>query len=296
MEDQLVCKVGDEAVFEAMNNQLLTQWFSDVNLSNLLATGNTFQAPITADTSFYVVHSDYTLNNYVGKIIPENNSTSHNGGFYLVFDALADFTLKSVLVRAQGAKIRTLQVRNENNEVVQSKEIFIPDGTQRININLSIPKGLNWQIGFAAGADLHRDNSGITYPYQLKDLVNIKQSTANNQELNFYYYLYNWEVEQDFACKSEVKKVNARVDICTNTETINSSSLIYPNPFTQYITVNTSTAKSSLFMYDLQGKEVYTKILQVGKNNINLSFLANGIYLVKIEENSQTVNYRLVKN
>jgi uncharacterized protein YjdB len=55
---------------------------------------------------------------------------------------------------------------------------------------------------------------------------------------------------------------------------------IYPNPFTDYILVNTPAAQQ-ISIYSASGQCVYERTLQAGTNRIDTSRLPNGVYLVK---------------
>ena len=70
----------------------------------------------------------------------------------------------------------------------------------------------------------------------------------------------------------------------TQQESVNTIE-IYPNPTDQFIHIHHDGLKE---IYTILGE----KILVTHKNTINVSFLANGIYLIKV--NNQTM--RLIKN
>ena len=85
---------------------------------------------------------------------------------------------------------------------MESKEINIPDGESFIDINLSIPAGNDLEIGFAEGANLFRNNANTNYPYQVNNVISIKASTANIDPLDYYYYLYDWQITTLGGCET----------------------------------------------------------------------------------------------
>ena len=56
---------------------------------------------------------------------------------------------------------------------------------------------------------------------------------------------------------------------------------VYPNPVSINVFVILSEAKNLILMNSL-GQELKTQKLEIGKNEINVSDLANGIYFLKI--------------
>ena len=78
-------------------------------------------------------------------------------------------------------------------------------------------------------------------------------------------------------------------DLSVNTVGINeaaSSSLaVYPNPVKNQFTVNTS---GDLFVYDLAGKKVFSKLVSAGES-VSVSELKTGIYFVKMGSSVQKI-------
>ncbi|MDR0686869.1 MAG: T9SS type A sorting domain-containing protein [Dysgonamonadaceae bacterium] len=58
---------------------------------------------------------------------------------------------------------------------------------------------------------------------------------------------------------------------------------VYPNPFTDYIIINTGENNSAR-IFDLSGKTVLTSTLVSGRNQITTSALQKGVYLLKVGE------------
>ena len=76
----------------------------------------------------------------------------------------------------------------------------------------------------------------------------------------------------------------------------NADFRLYPNPAREQLTIEMKDASSTyqLEIIDMLGKKVYnTKIQKVG--HIDVSALASGTYLVKLNSNSQTSTVRFVK-
>ena len=82
----------------------------------------------------------------------------------------------------------------------------------------------------------------------------------------------------------------------TNENTSNSWVTIYPNPVTNFLTINTSSQILKVEFTDITGKIV--KTLDVHSNQIaaDVSTLSNGVYFVKIEGEYGIKYSKFIKN
>ncbi|WP_343624080.1 glycosyl hydrolase family 28 protein [Flavobacterium lindanitolerans] len=72
----------------------------------------------------------------------------------------------------------------------------------------------------------------------------------------------------------------------TNPKNIN----VYPNPLVDYININNLTIKNATFkLVDIQGRTISTKQIDSENSQIYVGDLANGLYLVTIEDNGQII-------
>ena len=82
-------------------------------------------------------------------------------------------------------------------------------------------------------------------------------------------------------------------------EEFSNSISVYPNPFSDRITVNTLVSGScKITISDIQGRIVYTELRQVndqGNFELNLSQLNAGIYILKMETNASNAMTRISK-
>jgi len=73
----------------------------------------------------------------------------------------------------------------------------VPNGTTRVQLDFKVPAGTGHRItayddNTEIIQQLHRDNAGVSYPYDLAGLGAITGSTGGS---SLYYYLYDWHVE-----------------------------------------------------------------------------------------------------
>ncbi|MCY1250315.1 hypothetical protein D3C86_1843070 [compost metagenome] len=65
---------------------------------------------------------------------------------------------------------------------------------------------------------------------------------------------------------------------------------MYPNPLVDYININNLTIKNATFkLIDFQGRTISTKKIDSENSQIYVGNLANGIYVVMIEDNGQII-------
>ncbi len=173
------------------------EWYDQPLGGTLLDTGSVFTTPaISTTTTYYVQESVPNPVQYVGP--PDNNFGS--GGYYtgnrhLIFDVYNPCTLVSVKVYASGAGNRTIELRDHNGTVLQSLTANIPDGMSRVTLNWHLNPGTDYQLGVAGtGSNLYRNSSGASFPYTLPGLISIK---GTNAPAGYYYFYYDWEVQQD---------------------------------------------------------------------------------------------------
>ncbi len=200
----------------------LIQWYASAMDQSPVFTGESFATNIAQTTSFFATAStDYLAVNHVG---PGANSVggggNHAGDQFLILDASVPFQLKSAIVYANGAGDRTFRLKDANGVVLLDKTVFINDGESRISLDMDIPQGIGLQLGCINPANLFRNSSGITYPYTVPGVMQIKASTGG---ASYYYYLYDIEIESIAACESDPVAVTGIVDIAPSAPIIAAS-------------------------------------------------------------------------
>ena len=280
-------------------------WYNTVSGGTLLASGNTFSTPsLTTTTTYYAVSSISQTPIYGA---PANNTVfgggsnfNANADRYLIFDVLQPCTLKSVTVVSNSAGNRFIELRNASGVVLQTATVNIAAGTQTVALNFSLTPGSSYQLGNTVGTlvDMYRNNTGSGYPYNIGSLVSITAADAGS---SFYYFYYNWEVQQA-DCQSAATAVTANVSICTglNNATVENNIQLYPNPATDVLTFNISqdlvSTTKSIEMYDALGKLIHTISVSSEQTQVNVSDLAKGVYTCRIvNSTNQTMVKRFVK-
>ncbi len=286
----------------------IINWYDASSAGNLVGSGNPFTTPIiSATTTYYAEAINYGANTKVG---PATNTIGGGNNFtgqqHLVFTAFKGFLLKSVLVFANGAGNRTIELRDSSGQVLQFRTVNIPSGQQRVAVNFDVSAGVGYQLGLSSSStvDLFRNNSGVQYPYS-NDMLSITKSSANTGPLDYYYFFYDWEVQE--YCKFSRIPVTAIFDpncIATSiNEFKNNFSLkLLPNPTTTNSKLNVSLNKAvnaEIFVNNLNGqlvKTVYKGNVASGNSSfiIDTDNLENGIYFVSFKSKEVSKVIKLI--
>ena len=84
-----------------------------------------------------------------------------------------------------------------------------------------------------------------------------------------------------------------------NNKNIDYSVIIYPNPTKDFIVITPQQQfvnNDFVEIYSLDGRKVMTQILNGSNAKIDIQGLKNGIYFVRITQNSQVVVKTIIKN
>jgi subtilisin family serine protease len=195
--------VGEQGVY----------WYSQNNLTIPLADGNTFLTPPIDGPFTYLmdVYTPYT----VGKTMEENdnmiNESDVNRG--LVFDVQLPIYLKSVKVNAAEKGGRIIKLYDGEGNSLATKLLNIQEvGEQRIELNIFVPSGDNYFLTIDAGRSLSHHITGVDFPYEVADVIQITKARDDQSDTRFrYFYFYEWEVEALSACG----KIGLDLDIST---------------------------------------------------------------------------------
>lgn len=87
-----------------------------------------------------------------------------------------------------------------------------------------------------------------------------------------------------------------QVTISTIKESTNTTFTVYPNPTTNYFTIEADNKVNfSVFLTDLNGKNIQSFLLNELTTQINIEEYPAGIYLLTIKENEAINTYKIIK-
>jgi len=139
-----------------------------------------------------------------------------------------------------------------------------------------------------SGKYLYADSIGIINDTVIKVFLNIPQEA----ETGFWDITLLTDQEGDFHLKDKFK---IRSDVSIN-EITNSNTSVYPNPFSDYIKIQSVTSIKQIVLYDLTGKALFDNNLinnsQWVLSTINLD---SGVYVLKVIDEKQVILKKIIK-
>ncbi len=279
-----------------------TYWYLNVNDTIPFFTGDTLNTSVLTNTTiFWAQNAQVNLSQYVGDTRSFSEGSYYNSGtqHYLNFNCYAKCTLVSVEVNAQTAGNRLIELKNASGITLQSKNVYIPAGINRITLNFELPVENNLKLAGPSYPNLWRNNNGAYYPYVLTNVLSITSSSASTNPYGYYYFFYNWEIKLP-DCFSKKVPVVAYVDNCDNIiQSENNYIKIYPNPADKTINIvlPESFGITSFAMTNIMGIPIQIPLRLKGNGfSIETINLQEGVYLIYLSNNTQTFVYKVVIN
>ena len=85
-------------------------------------------------------------------------------------------------------------------------------------------------------------------------------------------------------------------DLILGTNNVSQTSIThYPNPVENILYLNSKDAIDSVAIYTITGQKVSNVTFNENRNEVNLSNLSSGLYLVKVSSNGSVENFKVVK-
>ena len=236
-------------------------WYDSPAGGNVINTGTNYQTPLLTSSNTYYV-SENALNSTMNGG-PANENTLGAGGWhyndahYLIFNCSEPTQLSSVDVYAETGFTINIELRDSQNNVLQSTNTNLTQGLNTVNLNFSVPIGTDLQLGISGTNDgLYRNNNlNNAFPMNVGNNIEITRSSAGSNAYQYYYYFYNWEV-QEFCSSARIPveaiiiptaaisiNPNQNINICSG----DSVELVATNGFNNYLW-NTQETTQSIFV------------------------------------------------
>ena len=303
-----VCE-GETTTLEVSSNNLIA-WYSQDGLS--IGSGNTYTTDALFESEIFYASSAVESNLPLG---PEAHSGDSDYSInvdaygFLIFDATQDFTLESVDVYTDTPGERSFIIQNSDGETILEHTEFIGvaiDEPQTVMLDFNVPAGLDYRIGTDIEVNnqniggenpmLKRTNGDLSYPYAIDGKVNIKNAWYYDGDTytDYYYYLYNWQVQGTTNICSMVP-IEVKVIECEQTSVANNNDFwgvaIYPNPSNGEINIDMALSTASNIKIELSNimgqivkSETLSDVKEI-KTSFDWSDLKSGVYSVNLSSN-----------
>jgi len=192
-----------------INSNDLIHWYRDTNDLPFFNGDSLTMVNIRKDTSFFIRAIDDNKTSNLGplnSIGPGNYSTSNE---YIEFDVEKPLRIESIVFFSERPGTRTLDLRNKDGEIIQSRQLYIPNGGIQVTLNIALLPDSNYRLSISDRDNgLFKNTSGAKFPYSVNGLVTLKRSSMPN---NGYPYFYRWKVSE-LSCESVYERIVVRVD------------------------------------------------------------------------------------
>lgn len=137
--------------------------------------------------------------------------------------------------------------------------------------------------------------------YLFESVNTLPAHGASNQK-QYYGYQDNASADIQYYKLSQVEHNGIRKDLktialqCHENTDIRAEMNVFPNPFNQFIQIESSEIIQAAYLYDCTGKLIYHESFALPNPQIQTSFLAKGFYFFKIETVTDNVVFKLSKN
>jgi Zn-dependent metalloprotease len=279
------------------------------NSSGVVGTGSNYTTPtLTATTTYSVTSSIIVPGTATLSGAPTTTATLGTGGYlaisnghYLVFDALAGFTLKSVDIDVQSATLTApIQLEDNTGTVLYTiTPTLTATGKNTVTLNWHIPTGTGYKLMASSSGtnSLYRNNAGATYPIAVGSVASITGNDVMSTAPAYYYWFYNWVYAADVSCASPATIVTAAINSCSGINNVSAGSLeIYPNPAHDNLIISAQQNVSAIRVIDMLGKTVITRDTENEKFiTLDVSSLPPGVYFVKVNAGNAQKLIKVIK-
>ncbi|MFZ6052310.1 FG-GAP-like repeat-containing protein [Halocola ammonii] len=306
--DEISVGVGQSATLSNPSGNY-TYWYDEETAENPVYEGADYTTdPITETTQFWY-EEDVDFQGVPQFGGPENNDgpgAYHDNSLYWIeFDAYTDFVLKSVKVYANGDGNRSIVVVDSNGDVVVEDVFFIEDGESRVDVNFEIPAGTGYGLkSNSQNPQLYRNGIGTEpdFPYEIGSTCAITGTNIENgNDLEYYYFFYDWEIEPTVTCRSDRASVTVTITNINEIESVASLN-VFPNPASDVIKLSMELSKNTpltVSLLDQLGQQIETRELndlRTGSNEVEMdvSDLSGGVYFLQIESEGRVATRKIV--
>lgn len=151
--------------------------------------------------------------------------------------------------------------------------------------------------GFKNGIEVASTTfQGYNNPF-LPNTILLTTAFDDVDEVRFYISAGGFEGNQNFTNHSINSIQVSSPVLSTNSFQQNSKLNVYPNPASNHVTIELITNEiSTLEVYDVSGKFLFTQILKDKTNTVNIEKLSSGIYFFKVNSSEGTSTNKIIKH
>lgn len=232
----------------------------------------------TADLDEWTVTNEGNGNIWQRVQASSSTPDPSEGTYYMLYEYNEDFPANSYLyskgLNLQAGKNITLEFDYQGIDSFFPEKMEVKIGT---SATVAGQTQLLWQNEEIGNYPYETASVNFTIP---ADGVYYLSFRVYSDPDEFYLALDNVKVfETDLATESAVK----------------SSLKFYPNPVKDILTITDAKNFSSVEVYDISGKKVFSNTQKSSKLELNLSQLKAGVYVVKTNSEGEVKTFKFIK-
>ena len=118
----------------------------------VIGTGTNWTTPMVYNNTTFYAEDVESIPGAISYSPPHDNAFGNGANHtstqrYLSFDVLKPMILESVKVYSGAATSRTIELRDAQDNVLQSKTVTVPMGEHRVSLNFNLNIGTNYRLG-----------------------------------------------------------------------------------------------------------------------------------------------------
>ena len=125
------------------------------------------------------------------------------------------------------------------------------------------------------------------------------QITASQGTKIYFYYTYSYpgQGQHNNSANKDSYVIGSCSAITTVEEVADASQALryYPNPVNDILTIEYGLANTQMLLYDLRGKLLYSRPMNVGKTEIDMSAYPSGVYFVRLANEKESTSFKVVR-
>jgi Secretion system C-terminal sorting domain len=256
-----------------------------VELDDILTTSVSI-TPLSGDAN--PLNNSFTLDQIATNSWDPNDITVREGEF--ITEEQADHDLHYTIRFQNIGNADAIKVRIETDlDAKLAPSTFVPIGAShpytvtRENGHL-VFKFENINL---AGSQVNEAESHGFISYRIRPVSNIAVGQTISADANIYF---------DFNPLVATNTVTTTVQTLGNNEFEQDAFVIYPNPASGKVTLQTSTiaGNAAVVVADVLGKTVLTHTMDATESNLDISSLRSGLYLITLSAEGRSVTKKLV--
>jgi D-alanyl-D-alanine carboxypeptidase len=155
------------------------------------------------------------------------------------------------------------------------------------------PFGDTTSFGFGLGCV--EPNQGYNWIGNEGNIEGHASATYYLPSIDAYVSVVNNLMQSNAGIVASVEFVVSQYSL-SNTQFSNDTFSIFPNPTTNFITLNSNEqVAETIEIYDLQGRKVVSIVNAIKNPTIDVSYLSTGDYILKMKSNNQFIVKKLIK-